>query len=155
LVRLLGWSVKEKQHQRSSRAPSWSWASLDGPALFHTVYGPDAVVINPRSFPVYEEREGIPLSCRLLRDEKVIREILRYIRKDLAYDEYPAKQIQCLLLGTDGERAGRYADGIGLAIIEVAPGIFRRIGLLAVYGQKHVAALDKWFNPERHDIILV
>ncbi|OCK78429.1 HET-domain-containing protein [Lepidopterella palustris CBS 459.81] len=45
MVGLLAWKSSKKQHQRSSRAPSWSWASLDGPISFNKLTQEDAVLL--------------------------------------------------------------------------------------------------------------
>jgi hypothetical protein len=147
IVSLLGWQPSEKQHQRSSRAPSWSWASLDGSISFETLTQEDAMLL-PTALASVQQQKGISLNCRIHDKEPLSKGLGIWKKLDLNHDEYPDNQIHYLLLGTKKTR--KSTNHVGLMVINMAPGLFRRVGYFITWREGD----EIWSGRERQEIIL-
>jgi heterokaryon incompatibility protein (HET) len=146
IINFLAWDVsKPSRPERSSRAPSWSWASLDGGVWFRMLWRIDVHII------AYEEPDRLSLNCMLLQDdEDLLKWFKLWVQKDLEYDEYPHYQAQYVLLGEIKRK--KYMPCFGLIVIETTAGVFRRIGTFEDRFQENA---EMWSSSERHNIILV
>jgi len=145
MVSLLGWRPSEKQLQRSCRAPSWSWASLDGSISFQALTQEDAILLSTGVASV--QQKSISLNCKIHDEEPLSKGLGIWKSLDL-YDEYPNKRIYYLLLGTKKTRKSK--DHIGLMVINMAPGLFRRVGYFATWREGD----EIWSARERQEVIL-
>jgi len=152
-IQLLAWykpNVEREQERCLKRAPSWSWASLDGVICCERpLWTEDAKV---KSLTV----SAVELTCRILEEVDINREKLYTIseRPDLVNPSAELqqrglqhKETEYLLLGTvevdDGVK-----NGIGLLVVDVGTKVYRRVGLVVF------TDMTLWEGAKRRDITL-
>jgi hypothetical protein len=153
-IELLAWYKPNDERERTrhiERAPSWSWASLNGVVKYKdfAISTEDAKII---SLTV----AAVELACRVLNaadiseaDGSTVREEPDLI--DAAAETSPNGKLigmaQYLLLGIVKLNGG-LEHGIGLIVVKVGKKLYRRVGLVTFRDMK------LWENVERRDIIL-
>lgn len=133
-IQLLAWykPICEREKRRClKRAPSWSWASLNGVICYD---GPlDTEDAKVKSLTV----STVELTCHILRDAEIDSKMIHTIseRPDLldAGSELQGGNLQdrdtdYLLLGKRKDDDNNEI-GIGLIVIEISQGVYRRVGL--------------------------
>ncbi|KAL7942559.1 heterokaryon incompatibility domain-containing protein [Trichoderma barbatum] len=152
-IELLAWYkpyIEREEKRNLKRAPSWSWASLDGVVLYEgSISTEDAVV---KSLTV----QAVVLTCRILRENEVADEKIPTILEypdlidpvtELQQMGLESDKVEYVLLGT--ERMDTDIEkGIGLLVIKVNGGLYRRIGLV------NFIDMTIWVGVNRRDIIL-
>ncbi|KAK3904143.1 heterokaryon incompatibility protein-domain-containing protein [Staphylotrichum tortipilum] len=134
-IQLLTWykpQIDRKRKRCLGRAPSWSWASLDGVIRYEgTLWTEDAKV---KSLTV----SAAELTCRMLEEDEIIEEKSHTIseRPDLVDPNAELRQnglqeraAEYLLLGTVKGGDG-VEKGIGLLVVDVGTRVYRRVGLV-------------------------
>ena len=149
MIDLLAWHVvgDDKQHQRVSIAPSWSWACIDCPIRF-TRLARQSAIFRKTSDLAGSGPGSIFLSCKMLREEDILSSHSLVISKfqDLNNDECQnvdksqKKQVHYLLLGES--KAKRYMRDCGLIVVNFGQRSFKRIGLFEIFGEECKAAWD-------------
>jgi hypothetical protein len=143
------WAAQGRQyHPRSSRAPSWSWASLDVWVSFFGDFREDAKLLS-----IQDASGGCPakitLSCKLLTEEAIPRaSVAEYWDSS---EEYPGKQIYYLLLEISETILS--IEYWGLTVIRMPDGFFRRHGAFQCSPQSGMTNI--WENAERQEVVLV
>lgn len=152
-IELLAWykPYSEREEKRHiERAPSWSWASMNGVVKYKgSISTEDAKVI---SLTV----SAVELTCRILKADDIkncdvftIHEEPDLINAatEIGQNESPIGMAQYLLLGRF-KLDGGLEYGIGLLVVEVGTGLYRRVGLVTFRDMK------LWNNVKRRDVIL-
>lgn len=147
MVPLLAWVALERQHQRASRAPSWSWASLDGPITLRILTQEEAIFLRAE-FRLGEYPVRISLSCKLLTEKAISRYPGLMEFRDLD-DEYSDNRSNYLLLCM--KKSKKCISHWGLMVISIANGLFTRIGSFVHYCE----ASDIWNSTERQEVVLI
>jgi hypothetical protein len=133
-IPLLAWYKKttERVDERNlSLAPSWSWASVGGVVRYQD---PVDVTIDVEDAEIKTlTAESVVLSCRILNADDADASVSE--RPDLDHkawsEEVGDNDLLYLLLGTTkGGDHGGEGLGIGLLVIQVPSGHYRRIGLV-------------------------
>ncbi|KAM0263537.1 hypothetical protein ACHAQJ_001156 [Trichoderma viride] len=152
-IELLAWykpasEREKKRHLR--RAPSWSWASLNGVIRYkESITREDAKV---KSLTV----SAAELTCRILKASDVDYEKALMIDEtpdltdaatELGQNESVLGNAEYLLLGTFKSNGG-IDHGIGLLIADVGTGLYRRVGLVIFRD------MEIWNGVKRRDITL-
>ncbi|KAL6799957.1 heterokaryon incompatibility domain-containing protein [Trichoderma sp. SZMC 28012] len=132
-IDLLAWhkpDIGREEGRNLKRAPSWSWASLDGVVAYEGSITEDAKV---KLLTI----QTVVLSCRILKVNEVKYGKVNTIVEGTDLDEPEAElqemgldfdDVEYLLLGTVQIGAGT-EKGKGLLVIDVGGGLYRRIGL--------------------------
>ncbi|KAL6817307.1 heterokaryon incompatibility domain-containing protein [Trichoderma sp. SZMC 28015] len=132
-IDLLAWhkpDIGREKGRNLKRAPSWSWASLDGVVAYEGSITEDAKV---KLLTI----QTVVLSCRILKVNEVKYGKVNTIVEGTDLDEPEAElqemgldfdDVEYLLLGTVQIGAGT-EKGKGLLVIDVGRGLYRRIGL--------------------------
>ncbi|RFN46163.1 hypothetical protein FIE12Z_9581 [Fusarium flagelliforme] len=129
-VQLLVWYKEEDavvQERYLKRAPSWSWASVDGPIRFE-----DPIEKEDAKMDIVTAGK-VTMSCRIVNDDslgssrKTMCEYFDQTRKSMAV-EVKGKKLQYLFLGTTEESDG-FENALALIAVEITTGVFRRVGL--------------------------
>jgi len=152
-IQLLTWYKPGNERERKRclrRAPSWSWASLNGVILYEgTLWTEDAKV---KSLTV----SAAELTCRMLKEDEISDEKCDTIseRPDLVDPsaEFRQRGLQeraadYLLLGTVKGNDG-VEKGIGLLVVDVGARVYRRVGLVVF------TDMTLWTVAKRRDITL-
>ncbi|KAL9477458.1 hypothetical protein ACSS6W_007299 [Trichoderma asperelloides] len=153
-IELLAWykpySEREKQ-RHIERAPSWSWASLNGVVRYKGSISTEDAKVLSLTVSVVE------LTCRILKEDDIkskedaftIHEEPDLIdaATEIGQNGSPIEMAQYLLLGTF-KLEGGLEHGIGLLVVEVGTGLYRRVGLVTFRDMK------LWDNIERRDVVL-
>ncbi|PNP50377.1 hypothetical protein THARTR1_08904 [Trichoderma harzianum] len=134
-IDLLAWhkpDIEREKGRNLKRAPSWSWASMDGVIIYEgAITTEDAVV---KSLTI----QTAVLTCRMLKVNEVKKEKAKTIVEgtDLADPDAELQEmglsfddVEYLLLGTVQIGAGT-EGGKGLLVVDVGGGFYRRIGLV-------------------------
>lgn len=152
-IGLLAWykPVMERDERRHlERAPSWSWASLDGVILYEGSLSTEDARL--KSLTV----QAVELSCRILResdvsDEKALKVLeqpdLMDPLAELQQKGLNIEEVEYLLLGTV-KLDENSEEGIGLLVIDTGGGVYQRLGLVKFQD------MAIWENVQRRDIIL-
>lgn len=150
-IDLLAWrkpDIEREKRRNLRRAPSWSWASLDSMILYEgPISTEDAVV---KSLTI----QAAILTCRILKVNKVNEEDSNTILEgpdlidpvaELQEIGLGAEDLEYLLLGT--VEVGTDAEkGVGLLVVDVGGGVYRRIGLV------NFEDMSIWEGVNRRDI---
>ncbi|RSL78667.1 hypothetical protein CEP51_008016 [Fusarium floridanum] len=160
-ISLLAWYKVDMDRvgkRNLKRAPSWSWVSLDGRIHYKGPLEDEDAKVKTLSM------KQVVLSCRILDIDEVEADVIENDDIEVLFDNGPQsviewpdldhsawreelgqKDLLYLLLGTlaDDSSEGR---GLGLLVIEVAKGRYRRIGL-AVFNDMSI-----WEGVERRTI---
>ncbi|RGP79327.1 hypothetical protein FLONG3_2556 [Fusarium longipes] len=130
-IQLLAWYKPEDEPAKERflrRAPSWSWASVNGRIRF------EEQIENEDASMEIVTAAKVTMSCRIVPDDVICEETLetmdQYFDLDSAAHKMETKRKKChyLLLGTAKESDG-YENAIALILVETSTGVFRRIGL--------------------------
>lgn len=165
------------------RAPSWSWASVDGPVQFHSPLDdprPQFEIVSAETIPATSDVFGKVTSGKLSLRGHVMRLALTPSRRDpsrenhdeknpqLVVDFWPdrmrdesagAKEFPCLLLSGESDFAG-----LALEEVDGRPQTFRRVGFVYsssfLYDWKAAGwwrerKLKKWTKKEKQLVHLV
>ncbi|KAK4085082.1 uncharacterized protein Triagg1_72 [Trichoderma aggressivum f. europaeum] len=150
-IDLLAWykpDIEREKGRSLKRAPSWSWASLDGVVAYEgSISTEDAVV---KSLTV----QTAVLTCRMLKINEVNYEKANTIVEGMDLADPGAElqemgltfdDLEYLLLGTVqiGENTKK---GKGLLVVDVGRGLYRRIGLV------NFEDMGIWEGVSRRDI---
>ncbi len=152
-IQLLAWYKPQVDRERKrclGRAPSWSWASLNGVIRYEwTLSTEDAKV---KSLTV----SAAELTCRMLEEDEINHEKSHTIseRPDLLDPSAELRQkglqqraAEYLLLGTVKGDDG-FEKGIGLLVVDVGTRVYRRVGLVVF------TDMTLWTAAKRRDITL-
>lgn len=149
-IDLLAWhkpDLKREKGRNLKRAPSWSWASLDGMIAYEGSITPDAIV---KVLTI----QTVVLTCRMLKVHEVKKDKVNTIVEgtDLEFPEVELQEmglsfddVEYLLLGTIQIGADT-EKGKGLLVIDVGGGCYRRIGLA------NFEDMGVWEGVNRRDI---
>ncbi|KAL7924429.1 heterokaryon incompatibility domain-containing protein [Trichoderma austrokoningii] len=152
-IELLTWykPYTEREEKRHiERAPSWSWASLNGVVKYKGSISTEDAKITSITVSAVE------LACRILKADSIKNTDIFNIREEpdlidaateTGRNGEPIGMAQYLLLGI-AKLSGVLEHGIGLIIVEVGNGLYRRVGLATFSDMK------LWENVKRRDIIL-
>ncbi|KAL7911754.1 heterokaryon incompatibility domain-containing protein [Trichoderma velutinum] len=134
-IDLLAWHKPDAEREKRrnlKRAPSWSWASLDGVILYEgSISTEDAVV---KSLTI----QAAVLTCRILKVSEVKDEKADTIVEGTDLEDFGAElqemglgldDLEYLLLGT-AQMGADVEKGKGLLVVDVGGGFYRRIGLV-------------------------
>ncbi|KAH8889024.1 HET-domain-containing protein [Thozetella sp. PMI_491] len=134
-VQLLAWYKPDTEREQSrclKRAPSWSWASLSGVIHYEGSFSDEDAKVKLLTISM------VKLTCRILKDDEIDSTLLDTIaeRPDLVDSSTELgrrglqdRETEYLLLGTV-EREDECENGIGLLVVDVDKGVYRRIGLV-------------------------
>jgi hypothetical protein len=130
-VQLLAWYKPEgdlTKERHLERAPSWSWASVDGRIHFE-----EPIEKEEASMEIVTAGK-VTISCRIVSEDAISEDtwetteqyfdLVKAARKT----EVKSKECYYLLLGTAKESDG-YKNAIALMVIEIRTGVYRRVGL--------------------------
>ncbi|KAH0491046.1 hypothetical protein TgHK011_002492 [Trichoderma gracile] len=132
-IELLAWykPVMERDERRHlERAPSWSWASLDGAIIYEGSFLAEDARL--KSLTV----QAVELSCRILTESDVSEEKtstiieqpdLRDPLSELQLMGINAEKVEYLLLGTV-QLDKNSEEGVGLFVINTGSGVYQRLG---------------------------
>ncbi|KAL7807579.1 HET domain-containing protein [Trichoderma gracile] len=152
-IELLAWykPLMERDEQRHlERAPSWSWASLDGAIVYEGSFSAEDARL--KSLTV----QAVELSCRILRESDVSEEKASTIIEqpdlkdplaELQLMGINAEKVEYVLIGTvqldkDSE------EGVGLLVIDIGSGVYQRLGSVRFQD------MTIWESVQRRDITL-
>ncbi|GJC96173.1 heterokaryon incompatibility protein [Colletotrichum higginsianum] len=166
-VELLAWSKKgcdkgdgedeekEKESARETkRAPSWSWASVNGRIRFTQMFEREDASVQEVNLLEARVSRHVVLRCRMVDDEEVDPAMFEdwgsgKSRVDVFYDlddsvdEVGERTVSYLLLGTIRDNGG--LSGVALMVVEVGRGFFQRVGL-AIFDNTQVWKDTKYRN---------
>ncbi|RBR03771.1 uncharacterized protein FIESC28_11693 [Fusarium coffeatum] len=141
-IQLLVWYKEEDdrvEERYLKRAPSWSWASVDGAIRFE-----DPIERQDAKMDIVTAAQ-VTMSCRVVPKDKLDDstrcQYFDQTRKSMAA-EVKGKTLQYLFLGTIQE-SDEFENALALIAVEITTGLFRRVGLavfedsLAWEGMKH------------------
>ncbi|KAM0522525.1 hypothetical protein ACHAPE_002116 [Trichoderma viride] len=152
-IELLAWYKPYSEREKTrhvERAPSWSWASLNGVVKYKGSISTEDAKITSLTVSAVE------LSCRILNaddinevDDFTIHEEPDLIdaHRETGQNGKTIGMAQYLLLGMVKLKGG-LEHGIGLIVVKVGKRLYRRVGLATFRDMK------LWENVERGDIIL-
>ncbi|KAK1241227.1 hypothetical protein MKX08_001201 [Trichoderma sp. CBMAI-0020] len=153
IVWLLAWYKPYSEREKTrhiERAPSWSWASLNGVVKYKDPISTEDAKINSLTVSAVE------LACRILNADDIDEADCFTIREEpdlidaateIGQDGKRIGMAQYLLLGTT-KLKGSLEHGIGLIVVKVGRRLYRRVGLATFRDMK------LWKDVERQDIIL-
>lgn len=152
-IELLAWYKPYSEREKTrhvERAPSWSWASLNGVVKYKgSISTEDAKVT---SLTV----SAVELACRVLKADRIKGDDAFTIHEEpdlidaateVGQNGKPIGMAQYLLLGTMKLNGG-LKHGIGLIVTEAGDRLYRRVGLVTFRDMK------LWRNVKRRDITL-
>jgi hypothetical protein len=152
-IALLAWykpNSEREEKRHIERAPSWSWASLNGVVKYKGSFSTEDAKITSLTMSAVE------LTCRIVKAE-AIRDIyietiqeepdLTNPAREIGPNGEPIEMAQYLLLGTT-EVAEGLEHGIGLIIVDVGNRRYRRVGLVTFREMK------LWKRVKKRDVIL-
>jgi hypothetical protein len=150
-VQLLAWykSAADKQMLRSSRAPTWSWASIDGGIYIKESFLTEDALLLEENLLTLRSSKTVALSCKVITptDLDALGGIEVLSEYDLAGDEAGDSSLYYLLLGVSKEKSKNV--GVGLVMVKAeTKDIFRRVGC-GVFPDMAV-----WRNIKRRQIAL-
>lgn len=134
-IQLLAWYKPQADRETKrclGRAPSWSWASLSGAICYEGHLGTEDAQVKSLTVSAAE------LTCRMLEEGEIDHEKADTILErpdlvdpttELRQGGIQHKETEYLLLGTVKAEEGA-EDGIGLLVVDVGMGVYRRIGLV-------------------------
>lgn len=152
-LELLAWykPYSEREEKRHiERAPSWSWASLNGVVKYKGPISTEDARIKALTMSAVE------LTCRILKADDIKNNDVFTIHEEpdlinaateIGQNELPIGMAQYMLLGMFKSDGG-LENGIGLLVVEVGTGLYRRVGLVTFRDMK------LWNNVNRRDVIL-
>ena len=143
MIPLLAWYTWERD-QRSCRAPSWSWQSLNCDISFQIIDMEDAKVISINSAST-ESHKRISLDCKILDEEAMSKDSEIFKKWDTDMNEYSHEKNFCLWLGDH-----KKGSCTGLMIANVENALFRRVGF---FQSKHETK-EIWNTCQRQTIFL-
>ncbi|KAK1989119.1 heterokaryon incompatibility protein [Colletotrichum cereale] len=164
LVELLAWSKRGcdgdegvKETTREGRAPTWSWASVNGRIRFTQMFEREDAAVQQVTLLEARVSRRVVLKCRLVADDRVdpamfeddesgTRRVEMWYDMDESADEVGERGLLFLLLGTVSEKG--QSLGVALMVVEVSGGLFQRVGL-AVFENTNV-----WKDSEYRSIKL-
>jgi len=125
--------------QRSNRAPSWSWLSIDGHVAMscRSSLRPDCVI----TANLFEVAKGskLTLNCRVITEQKwpVLESNLFDVYMDIEKtDESGGKPRSYLYLGSESPLSPKdWYHAFALIVVEESADVFRRIGLIDVHSR--------------------
>ncbi|EAQ87603.1 hypothetical protein CHGG_04222 [Chaetomium globosum CBS 148.51] len=133
-IQLLTWYKPQVDRERKrclGRAPSWSWASLDGVIRYEGTLSTEDAKVKLLTVSTAE------LDCRMLEEDEVNYEKIHTILErpdlvdpsaELQQKGFQQRAAEYLLLGTVNEENG-VERGIGLLVVDVGTRVYRRVGL--------------------------
>ncbi|UZP36445.1 hypothetical protein NXS19_004261 [Fusarium pseudograminearum] len=133
-VQLLAWQKPEDDRTKErylSRAPSWSWASINGRIHY------DETIENEDAKMEIVTAAKATMSCRIVSGDTIDKHVRRTMDQYIDLDdaalklETKGKVAHYLLLGTAKECDG-FENAIALIAIETRHGVYRRVGLAVV-----------------------
>jgi hypothetical protein len=145
ILQMMSWSPPSRQPRRSPRAPSWSWACLDGPVdIRFTTHG-KLVVDGAWGTPtllgnsLHEDVKSLRLRTRIcLRDKTKLNEVagLQMVQRwpDLVEEHQQGRRFW-MRLGFHISYNLEAVDDKGLVFLElmhIDPNLYRRTGILKV-----------------------
>ncbi len=148
IIPLLAWISMSRDSRRSSRAPSWSWLSLNTEIRYYDIEKEDAI-----SLPMDPGKpEMISLHCKMHKKNWLDKKITVFLSLDDGSldDERKNEKLSYLLLGVNEKRTSRTISHIGILVTEVEPGLYRRVGFFVT----PFAKCEVWENCERTNILL-
>ncbi|GKT49799.1 uncharacterized protein ColSpa_09980 [Colletotrichum spaethianum] len=164
-VELLAWSKRGfdsdegvRETKREGRAPSWSWASVNGRIRFTQMFQREDATVQQVNLLEARESRRVVLKCRLLSDHDVDPAMFEededsgksrvemFYDMDDSVDEVGDRALHYLLLGTISER-GKSLD-VAIMVMEVSGGFFQRVGL-AIFDDT-----DAWKDSEHRNVRL-
>jgi hypothetical protein len=134
-IELLAWYKPDVDRERKrclERAPSWSWASLDGVIRYERSFWTEDAKVKSLTVSAAE------LTCRILKEGDINYEKFDTILErpdlvdpsaELRQRELQQRETDYLLLGIVKVDEG-VEEGIGLLVIDVGRGVYRRLGLV-------------------------
>ncbi|KAK1597106.1 heterokaryon incompatibility protein [Colletotrichum navitas] len=163
-VELLAWSKRDcdgddetKETSREGRAPTWSWASVNGRIRFTQMFEREDAVFQQVTLLEARVSRRVVLRCRIVAEDHVDPEIFEDDESDKgraetcydmddSIDEVGNRPMNFLLLGTTREEGKRL--GVATMVVEVLGGLFQRVGL-AIFEN-----IDVWKDSEYRSITL-
>jgi Heterokaryon incompatibility protein (HET) len=119
IIEFLGWWSVKQQTRRSKRAPSWSWACLDGGVEF-AKYAPVAKCI------AFDDSRGLVVMCQIFRGRITALGKDINLSKDLV-NEKSTKKSHYMLLGDMGPGSD---VGVALILIKIGTDYYKRTGMV-------------------------
>ncbi|EFQ35379.1 heterokaryon incompatibility protein [Colletotrichum graminicola M1.001] len=144
-VELLAWSKRgcdgddeTRETSREGRAPTWSWASVNGRVRFTQMFEREDAVFQQVTLLEARVSRRVVLKCRIVAEDQVDAAIFEddesgKARVEMCYDmddsidEVGNRSLSFLLLGTIREDGRRL--GVAIMVVEVLGGLFQRVGL--------------------------
>ncbi|KAK2039130.1 heterokaryon incompatibility protein [Colletotrichum somersetense] len=144
-VELLAWSKRGcdgdgevRETSRESRAPTWSWASVNGRIRFTQMFDKEDAAVQQVTLLEARVSRRVVLKCRIISDDHVDPAMFEDEESDKGWvemsydmddsiDEVGNKALHFLLLGTINEKGKRL--GVAMMVVEVLGGLFQRVGL--------------------------
>ncbi|KAK1990725.1 heterokaryon incompatibility protein [Colletotrichum falcatum] len=163
-VELLAWSKMgcdgggaARQTSREGRAPTWSWASVNGRIRFTEMFEREDAAVRQVTLLEARASRRVVLTCRLVADDHVDPAMFEGDESgkgwvetcydmDDSVDEVGEKAMHFLLLGTIREKG--QSLGVAIMVVEVLAGLFQRVGL-AIFESTNV-----WKDSEYRSITL-
>ncbi|KAK2011692.1 heterokaryon incompatibility protein [Colletotrichum eremochloae] len=160
-VELLAWSKRgcdgDEETLRESRAPTWSWASVNGRIRFTQIFEREDATVQQATLLETRMSRRVVLRCRLVADDDIDPAMFENDESgkgwvemcydmDDSIDEVGKRTLHFLLLGTISEK-GR-SLGVAIMVVEVPGGLFQRVGL-AIFENT-----DVWKDSEYRNITL-
>ncbi|UKZ54068.1 hypothetical protein TrVGV298_007873 [Trichoderma virens] len=134
-IDLLAWhkpDIEREESRHLKRAPSWSWASLDGVIRYEGSVSTEDAVVKLLTI------QAVVLACRMMKVSDVAYDKIDKILEGLdLIDPFAELQqmglgiddLEYLLLGTVQTGAGS-EEGVGLLVVDVGGRLYRRVGLV-------------------------
>ncbi|PTB66814.1 HET-domain-containing protein [Trichoderma citrinoviride] len=152
-IELLAWykpEMEREERRHLDRAPSWSWASLDGVILYEGSLSTEDARLKSLTVQAAE------LSCRILRESDVTDEKARTIAErpdlldpvaELQQNRLKHGKSEYLLLGTVKSNK-ETEEGVGLLVIDTGRGVHQRLGFVKFHD------MTIWEGVQRRGVIL-
>ncbi|ETS04711.1 HET-domain-containing protein [Trichoderma reesei RUT C-30] len=152
-IQLLVWykpDLKREEQRHLERAPSWSWASMDGAIRYEGMLATEDARLKSLTVQAAE------LSCRMLKESEVADGKAATISKlpdlidpmtELPQKEFNGGLVEYLLLGTTKSSIGS-EEGVGLLVMKCGTGVYQRLGFVKFQD------MTMWEGVQRRDITL-
>jgi hypothetical protein len=140
IIHHLGWQSLDPNSRRSPRAPSWSWACLDGGVdFFHY-----STVAKLSAKTPDEDPRKLVLVCKVIPAHEVRGSQYNKVFNDLSIEEADDTRKFYMLLGENPP-----SEAAALVLMEVDQDLYKRIGLL------NYADLKSWAKCKKREITLI
>jgi hypothetical protein len=152
IIDFLTWSAacENRQQRRSTRAPSWSWASRDSGVRFNKLSIIDAMLKVPTT-SFEQGQEKLFINCRILSAVQMPISGTLFKWVDLLEDESSGDEVQYLLAGAIKRKKYWASSGLMVAHTE-DPEVLRRIGYFEILLLDYTKI---WHDVERQNVIIV